>query len=77
LGVKQGDLDVVEMDEGLFFSNVIVVNKQDNFSWEIINVYGLVRNEKKGIFLQELYQKLMRCEVPVVVCGDFNMIKYG
>jgi hypothetical protein len=56
---------------------VKVVNKHDNFSWKIINVYGPVRNEKKGIFSQELYQKQLRCEVLVVVCGDLNMIKYG
>jgi hypothetical protein len=54
-----------------------VVNKQDNFGSEIVNVYGPVRNERKGIFLQELYQKLLRCEVLVVVCGDINMIRYG
>jgi exonuclease III len=27
MGVKQGDLDAVEMDEGQFFSSVMVVNK--------------------------------------------------
>jgi exonuclease III len=64
------------MDEGHHFSSMTVMNKRDNFSWEIINVYGPVRNEKKVEFLRELYQNIQKCSKPLVICGDFNMIRY-
>jgi hypothetical protein len=55
LGVKQGDLDTVEKDGGQFFSIMTIVNRQDNFCWKIINVYGLVKHAMKGEFLHEIY----------------------
>jgi hypothetical protein len=60
LGVKQCDLDAIVMDEGEFFSSITIENRKDNF-WEVINVYGPVKKERKGVFLQELYQKIQRC----------------
>jgi hypothetical protein len=46
LGVKQGDLDAIEMDEGRYFSSMSVENKKDKLCSEIINVYGPVKIEK-------------------------------
>jgi exonuclease III len=64
------------MDEGKFFSCITIENRKDNFCWEVINVYGPVK-EINGEFLQELYQKIQRCQDPFVICGDFNMIRYS
>jgi hypothetical protein len=44
----------------VFFSSMTVENKKDKFYWEIVNVYGPVRNERKCEFLKELYQKKIR-----------------
>jgi hypothetical protein len=46
LGVKQGDLDAIDMDEERYFLSINVENKKDKCSWKIINVYGLVKTEK-------------------------------
>jgi hypothetical protein len=35
-----------------------------------------VKYELKSLFLKELYQKIRVNQVPVVVGGDFNMIRY-
>jgi hypothetical protein len=48
IGVKQGDLDAEEMDEGGFFSSVKTRNRGCDFYWDIINVYGPVQCELKG-----------------------------
>jgi exonuclease III len=58
VGVKQGDLDAVEMDAEEFFSSIKIINRCDNFEWEVINVYGPVQHEKKAGFLAELGQKI-------------------
>jgi hypothetical protein len=35
-----------------------------------------VKYELKSLFLKELYQKIRINQVPVMVGGDFNMIRY-
>lgn len=77
IGVKEGDVDALEMDEGEFFSSITVETRLDNFQWEIINVYGPVQLERKGHFLQELTAKISSVSCPVVVGGDFNLIRYA
>jgi hypothetical protein len=67
IGIRQGDLDVVEMDEGKFFSSVKIRNNEDAFCWEIINVYGPVKQELKGHFLQELYRKIKSADIHLLV----------
>jgi exonuclease III len=79
IGVKQGYLDAEEMDEGKFFSSVRIRNREGDFCWEAINVYDPVQLELKGQFLQELYGKLKRTGIPVMVIGggvDFNLLRY-
>jgi exonuclease III len=75
LSVKQRHLDAIEMDEGRYFSSIGVENKKDKLCWEIINVYGPVKTEKAE-FLHKFYQKIQRRGKPMVVCGDFNMVRY-
>jgi hypothetical protein len=75
--MRQGDLDVEDMDEGIFFSSVKIRNRSDNFYWEVINVYGPVKHELKDQFLHELYKKIQDSDVPLMVGGDFNMIIYA
>jgi hypothetical protein len=36
------------MDEGKYFSSVKIKNKEGDFYWEIINVYGPMKSELKG-----------------------------
>jgi hypothetical protein len=49
---------VIDKDKGEFFSSMPISSKQDNFNWEIINVYGPVQSEKKAGFLDELSRKV-------------------
>jgi hypothetical protein len=35
-----------------------IAARQDNFKWEVVNVYGLVQIERKSEFLLELSQKI-------------------
>jgi hypothetical protein len=65
--VKQGDLDADEMGEGSHVSWVKIRNRVDDFCWEVINVYGPVRNEFKASFLEELYQKIQSNFGPLMV----------
>lgn len=41
----------------------------------IIN-YGLADHGRSATFLAELHAKVDRCHTPVVVAGDFNLIRH-
>jgi hypothetical protein len=63
--------------KGGFFSSVKIRDvRGGDFCWEIINVYGPVKTELKGLCLQELYRKTKNTEVPIMVGGDFNMTRF-
>jgi hypothetical protein len=64
------------MDEDKFFSSVKIRNSGDEFYCKIINVYGSVKQELKGQFLKELYRKIKNTEIPMLIGGNFNMIRY-
>lgn len=49
---------VLGKDNGEFFSSIIMISKEDNFKWEIVNVYGIVQIERKSDFIQKLHQML-------------------
>lgn len=39
-------------------------------------MYGPVQDDRKGSFLQEIYQKVQGTNEPLIIGGDFNMIRY-
>jgi hypothetical protein len=77
MGVRTDDIVVVDKDCGEFFSSMKIVLRQDDFKWEIVNVYGPVQMERKASFLEELNQKISRMEDPFIIGGDFNLIRFS
>jgi exonuclease III len=77
MGVRTDDIVVVHKDCGEFFSSMKIVLRQDDFKWEIVNVYGPVKMERKASFLEELNQKISRMEDPFIIGGDFNLIRFS
>jgi hypothetical protein len=75
-GVKQGDLDTEEMEEGEIFSSIKIQNREDDFVWEVINVYGHVKNEKKRVYAG-IVSKYKKKQHSFCDWGDFTMIRYG
>jgi hypothetical protein len=46
-----------------------------NFKWEIIIVYGPADHRRSATFLEELSRKVSASQLPVVIGGDFNLIR--
>lgn len=76
-GVRQGNLDVEAMTCGEFYARMEITNQKDGFRWELINVYGPVQIERNGLFLQELYRKIEETRLPIMMGGDFNLIRFA
>jgi exonuclease III len=51
------------------------VHKENGFIWNFINVYGATQEEHKHKFLSELSFLCSRCRHPMLVGGDFNILR--
>nr|XP_040245584.1 leucine-rich repeat extensin-like protein 2 [Aegilops tauschii subsp. strangulata] len=45
--------------------------------WEVIIVYDLADHSRSASFLEELLQKVLAATLPVVVGGDFNLLRFA
>jgi hypothetical protein len=75
VGVRTDNIIVVGKDIGEF-SSMKLISKEDDFKWEVMNVYGPVQIERKTNFLEELSQKISNMEDPFIMGGDVNLIRY-
>lgn len=75
LGVKDGILEVEDWDSLKFFMRVTVKHRIDNIRWECLSVYGPAQHEKAQEFLEELSLKCERVILPLLLGGDFNLIR--
>ena len=75
LGVKDATFEVGSMDRGSHFVSMEVWERDVNFKWEIIIVYGPADHSRSAAFLAELHAKISSATLPVVVGGDFNLLR--
>nr|BDI54723.1 proline-rich protein 36-like [Triticum aestivum] len=64
------------MDRGSHFVSMEVWERDMNFKWEIIVVYGPTDHIRLAAFLAELHAKIASATLPVekVAGGDFNLL---
>ena len=75
LEVKEEFLEMESFDSGRFFVSIGIRNKSSNFRWEVMVVYDPANHEFSKIFLEELDSKCKRTTLPLVMGGDFNLIR--
>ena len=75
LGVKEDTFEVEDMDRGEFFVSMLLTHRRTSLQWEVIIVYGPADHSRSATFLTELRAKVERCSTPLVVAGDFNLIR--
>lgn len=75
LGINLEVFDIGSIDEGDFYFKFHVRNKSDGFKWILIAVYGAAQAEFKEAFLIELVQTCAKETLPILVGGDFNIIR--
>lgn len=78
-GILMGvDLDIFAIsgkNSGCFYISCDIRNKIDNFCWRFVAVYGPAYEELKQDFLDELNSICASCSIPILVGGDFNLIR--
>jgi exonuclease III len=75
LGIKDETFEVGSIDQGPFFLSATVFHRESKFKFEIVGVYGPADHARSATFLSNLESKVENCSNPVVVLGDFNLIR--
>jgi hypothetical protein len=75
LGVNLETFDTRSIDEGDFYVKFHLRNKNDGFRWVLVAVYGAAQGEHEETFLAELVQTCAKENLPLLVGGDFNIIR--
>ena len=75
LGVNKDSLEVLYYKEGSYFQRFSLKSIDSRFKWDILNVYGPVQLELKTDFLKELMEEILFQQNPVIVGGDFNLVR--
>lgn len=75
VGVNLDTFDVGNIVHGDFHVKFKLRNKLDNFEWILISIYGAAQNEHKESFLPELVNTCSVESLPLMVGGDFNIIR--
>jgi hypothetical protein len=75
VGFDADILDVREKELGEFMIRILVVHKENGFIWNFINVYGADQADQKQKFLSEFSSFCSKCIHPVLIGGDFNILR--
>jgi endonuclease/exonuclease/phosphatase family metal-dependent hydrolase len=75
LGLRDSTFEVGATDQGLFFLSATILRKASRLIFEFIGVYGPADHARSRNFLDELEAKVALSQYPVVVAGDFNLIR--
>jgi hypothetical protein len=75
LGLNLDCFNIDQIIHGNFFIKFKLQNICDNFTWIFIEVYGPAQKEGKYSFLQELTQACNTETSPILIGGDFNIIR--
>ena len=76
IGVRASSFEVLDYSFGEFHIKLHLRNKSDNFIWSLVTVYGAAQDEFKADFLRELVNLAKDNPYPILIGGDFNILRY-
>lgn len=77
LGVDPKVFDIGSIDAGDFYVKFHLKNREDDFQWVLVAVYGAAQNQFKEKFLNELVHACRKESLPILIRGDFNIIRHA
>jgi exonuclease III len=75
VGFNSEVFDVREHEAGEFMIRTLVLHREKNLIWNFVKVYGAAQKDHKSRFLSELFAVCSRSQVPLLIGGDFNIIR--
>lgn len=77
VGVLSERFDVGSFKQGKFMLQLNLWDKVFKTKWNLLVVYGAAQDDKKLLFLAELSHFCASNSNPMIVGGDFNIIRYS
>jgi exonuclease III len=77
VGVKKELYYVGAFSQGDFMLQLNLWDKFNKLKWNLLIVYGVAHEEQKMNFLSELSAFCSKNQEPILVGGDFNIIRYA
>jgi hypothetical protein len=75
VGINSDTLQVLKVTTGDFCVKLHIKCKRDGFEWVLVPVYGAAQDAHKAIFLVELVRTCESESLPMLIGGDFNIIR--
>jgi exonuclease III len=75
VGCRDNMLEVGAINIGQFFISVQLMHRPTRNIFEMIGVYGPVDHGRSRLFLEELSDRILNSTRPLVVGGDFNLLR--
>jgi hypothetical protein len=69
-------MEILDNSGGDFHIKLHIRNKSDNFIWSLVSVYGSAQDALKPAFLREMVNLAKDNPHPIILGGDFNMLRY-
>jgi exonuclease III len=75
VGVRNDKFDVIASNQGSYFVSALLVDKLSSFTWHLVMIYGTAYSEFKLDFFSELHDILSTHNYPILLGGDFNLVR--
>jgi hypothetical protein len=77
MGVDLDTFDIGAIEEGYYYVKFHLCNKDSDFKWALVGVYGPAQNPPKEQFLTELAHMTSHEWLPILMGGDFNILRHA
>jgi len=75
MGIDKEFASVIAEDKGEFFQSCTMSMKANGFQWILLNIYGPAHDDRKLKSLEEIQNKVLSFEFPMMLGGDFNLVR--
>jgi hypothetical protein len=69
-------MEVIARSGGDYHIKLHIRNRSDNFLWSLVAVYGAAQEKFKADFLRELVNLAKDNPHPILIGGDFNLLRF-
>jgi hypothetical protein len=76
LEYEQTIIEVLARSGGDYHIKLHIRNRDDNFTWSLVAVYGTAQEEFKADFLRELVNLAKGNPYPILIGGDFDLLRF-
>jgi hypothetical protein len=75
-GIKSSRFNVISISIGRFFVKARVFDSKNQMEYWLIIIYGAAQDEDTDLFLQTLSDICENLDIPALIGGDFNILRF-